>query len=236
MNDNNEGTGYLVVGNEKAVVIDTMNGYEDVNEIVKKITDLPIMVINTHGHPDHILGNVYFQEAYIHPRDMELGLRFFKDPEVLKYMQERDLQPAVFKPIQEGTIVNLGEISLEVFEIPGHSPGGICLLLREDRILFTGDSINEHTWMQLPESLPMEEFYHNLERLSKIRDCFDYILAGHSRKLEDASLYEIQKQGVKEVMEGSIENDYDYEWFGGVDRAHPYGKSSRVIVYKIKKE
>ena len=49
MNDNDEATGYLVTGTEKALVIDTMNGYEDVRKLAETLTDLPLIVVNTHG-------------------------------------------------------------------------------------------------------------------------------------------------------------------------------------------
>ena len=72
LNDNNEATGYVIAGSERALIIDTMNGYEDVAAIAKSITVLPLTVVNTHGHPDHIYGNIFFEEAYINPRDMAL--------------------------------------------------------------------------------------------------------------------------------------------------------------------
>ena len=72
MDDAGEAVGYLVVGEKKALVIDTMNGYEDVKAVARSVTDLPLMVVNTHGHCDHIYGNIYFEEAYLHPLDMEL--------------------------------------------------------------------------------------------------------------------------------------------------------------------
>ena len=49
MDDNGEATGYLICGEKKAVVIDTMNGYEDVHAVVRGITDLPLAV-SSHGH------------------------------------------------------------------------------------------------------------------------------------------------------------------------------------------
>ena len=54
MNDNNEGTGYIVLGKNKALIIDTMNGYENVKEIAETVTDLPLTVVNTHGHGDFL--------------------------------------------------------------------------------------------------------------------------------------------------------------------------------------
>ena len=73
MDEAHEATGYLVVGKDRACVIDTMNAYTDLYQAVRKITDKPVTVVNTHGHPDHIFGNVYFQEAYLHPADLEIG-------------------------------------------------------------------------------------------------------------------------------------------------------------------
>ena len=48
MDDAKESTGYLVVGSKKALVIDTMNGYENVYDVVRTITELPVIVVNTH--------------------------------------------------------------------------------------------------------------------------------------------------------------------------------------------
>lgn len=63
MDEAHEATGYLVAGNERACVIDTMNGYNDLYQAVRELTDKPLTVVNTHGHPDHIFGNMFFQEA-----------------------------------------------------------------------------------------------------------------------------------------------------------------------------
>ena len=80
--------------------------------------------------------------------------------------------------------------------------------------------------------MDMETFYSSLDKLSCIRNDFDVILTGHSRDVEDASLYEAHKNAVREVMEHKNENDESYEWFGGISPAHPYGKPPRRIVYK----
>jgi len=232
LNDNDEATGYLVVGTEKALVIDTMNGYENVKEVAKTFTELPIMVVNTHGHPDHVYGNIYFDKAYIHPKDMEIAENYFADPQFLEGLPNPGLKPARFAAIQEGDVIDLGGITLEVFEIPGHTPGGIVLLDRKDRILFTGDSIIEQTWMQLEESLPMQVFLKSLDKIQELRKEFDSILTGHSRHMEDAALCEAHHKAVQEVCDGMNENDVPYTWFGGVCMAHPYGPEPRRIVYK----
>lgn len=234
LNDKDESTGYLVMGKERALLIDTMNGYEDVNAVVRNLTDLPFDVINTHGHPDHIYGNVYFDKVYMHPDDWEIAFGYLKNPEFKEAVRKRDLKFSGLLPVEEGDVFNLGGIKLEVYHIPGHTPGGICLLDREDRILFTGDSIIEQTWMQMEESLSLDVFYDALNKITKIRDCFDYVLTGHTReKLEDASLCEVHREAVHDIIEGKTANDVMYSWYGGIAKAHPYGKEPRRIVYKF---
>ena len=79
MDEGHAATGYLVVGEEKACVIDTMNGYNDLFRAVRELTDKPLTVVNTHGHPDHIFGNMFFREAYLHPADRDLARMFAED-------------------------------------------------------------------------------------------------------------------------------------------------------------
>lgn len=232
LNDNNEATGYLVAGKEKALVIDTMIGYEDVHAVVRTLTDLPLVVVNTHGHCDHIYGNIYFEEAYIHPKDIELTKREFEDQRFQAATEVLGLKPAAFREVEEGDVFDLGGLMLEVYETPGHTPGSIVLLDRADRILFTGDTIIEQTWMQLEESMPMETLLKSLDKVQKFRNQFDYVLTGHSRQIEAVSLCEAQRIAVKEVCDGMTENDVIYEWFGGTCMAHPYGKEPRRIVYQ----
>ncbi len=68
LNDNDSGTAYVVLGRERALVIDTANGYENFYDIVRGITDLPLVLVNTHAHPDHVRGNVWFEGIYQLPR------------------------------------------------------------------------------------------------------------------------------------------------------------------------
>lgn len=156
MDDAKESTGYLVVGSQKALVIDTMNGYENVYEVVRTITSLPVVVVNTHGHCDHIYGNIYFEEAFMDPADLPIAQKHMENPQFVKLCEEKGLKMPPFLPIQGGDSIDLGDLHVEIVELPGHTPGGILLLLKEDRILFTGDSINHQVWMQLEESLPWQ--------------------------------------------------------------------------------
>ena len=240
MDEAHEATGYLVVGRDRACVIDTMNGYNDLYQAVRKLTDKPLTVVNTHGHPDHIFGNVYFDEAYMNPADLPLSRLFTEDPEFLRQCGENSLKMPPFRDILPGETIDLGGRTLEVFGLPGHTPGGILLLLREDRILFTGDSVNHHLWMQLDSCLPMKAFLKELDRVMFLEDRADIILHGHAHDTDDISLLRCLRNGVEEICEGKTEEDPPYKWFGGVARQHPfrcdpdrvYQQADHVICYQ----
>lgn len=231
MDDAGEATGYLVIGSKKALVIDTMNGYEDVYELVRTLTDLPLMVVNTHGHCDHIFGNIYFEEAYMDPKDLAIAEEHMAFPEFVLNCKKYDLKMPPFRPIGDGDVIDLGGLTLDVISLPGHTPGGICLLLKEDRILFTGDSINRHLWMQLPECGKLEEFLHNLDRIMYLTNEADSILHGHAQEFEDISLMPELRAGIVDLIETKGEGDKDYIWFGGTDKQHPFGDGKSVICY-----
>ena len=239
MDEAHEATGYLVVGEEKACVIDTMNGWNNLYEAVRRITDKPVFVVNTHGHPDHIFGNVYFDEAYLNPEDLPLARMFTENPEFLKLCAENHLRMPPFRDVREGDVFDLGGRHLEVYAIPGHTPGGIVLLLREDRILFTGDSVNHHLWMQLDGCAPMDELVRNLDRIMFLEQKADRILHGHADGFDDISLLRCLRNGADELSRGMTENDTPYRYFGGEVRQHPfaclpdrhYQSSQHVICY-----
>lgn len=222
LDEAHEATGYLLIGEEKACLIDTMNGYNDLKKITSELTDKPIIVVNTHGHPDHIFGNVYFDKGYMAPVDIDIANAFLGDPECREWLEKNDLVFPPFEPVREGDVIELGGITLKVISIPGHTPGGILLLCPEERILFTGDSINHHLWMQLDHSLSIEDMVASVERILYLENEADYILHGHARNFDDISLISAMLGGLKELLEGKTEKDTPYKWFEGVSMYHPY--------------
>ena len=240
MDEAHEATGYLVIGERKACVIDTMNGYCDLGEAVRKLTDKPVTVVNTHGHGDHIFGNVYFDEAYMHPADLPLARMFTESPEFGEILRERGWTFPPFRDLLPGNVIDLGGRTLEVFALPGHTPGGILLLLREDRILFTGDSVNHHLWMQLDGCLPLDRFGEELDKVLFLEGKADIILHGHAHDADDISLLRCLRAGVQEIVDGKTEGDLPYSWFGGTDLQHPfpcepgkrYQQEDHVICYR----
>lgn len=228
LDDQGDSTGFIVLGKNKAMVIDTMNGSEDVYAVARSITDLPLILVNTHGHPDHIGGNHFFEEAYISERDVPM-IDIFSTPEAKKHLPKINL-------VKEGDSFDIGGLNVEVYDLPGHTLGSILLLLKEERILFTGDAINHHLWMQLDDCLTLEDTLKNLERLNFLKDRADRILHGHTRGFDDIELFTLMESGMRDLVcqeESKItDKDPDYNWFGGVAKQHKFDDAGSVICYR----
>lgn len=239
LDENHEATGYLVIGDEKALLIDTMNGYTNLNKAVRELTDKPVMVVNTHGHPDHVFGNIYFDEAFINPKDIPMAKSFLESERFVQFCKEKGGAVPEFREIKGGDVIELGGKTLEIYEIPGHTPGGILLLLKEDRILFTGDSVNHHLWMQLDGCLPISEYVKKLDDVMFLENEADFILHGHANDYDDISLMRCLRQGCVEISEGKTADDEPYKWFGGIGKQHhfalepgkKYSQEHSVICY-----
>lgn len=100
------------------------------------------MVINTHGHFDHIGANRVLLEKtgcelLIHQNDAPLLQRAAEHAALFGLSTSRSPEPT--RLLQDGDIIKVGELSLQVIHTPGHSPGGICLHV--DDCLFVGDTL-----------------------------------------------------------------------------------------------
>ena len=193
--ERDEASMYLVCGSEKACLIDTAYGLNDLSEICSSLTDLPVTVVNTHGHIDHVLGNHWFNNVYMHPDDQYLYreiisgfAEMIKEPWVIEKYGEfvdgidpDDISFPDVNDIVDGDVIDLGDKRLIVAGVPGHTAGSIILIDPDEKICFSGDSIIEQTWLFLEESLPVEtylgNFKHAIELLSNLG--VEKIYSGH---------------------------------------------------------
>ena len=231
IDDAGDSTCYLITGSERALLVDSVNGYEDLKAITKTLTDLPVIVVNTHGHGDHIYGNVYFEEAWLHPADFALYDQIFGYAKDI--MEQNNLKPCPVKALEIGQIFDLGGVQLEVVDLSGHTAGSIGLLDKDARIIYTGDGLNTHLWMQLDHSLPISSMLETFRKLkAEHGQDFDYVAHGHTKVLRDKEILDWMIQGCEDILAGRTEQDMDYQYFGGVCRQHPIsGTPGEVIVY-----
>ena len=69
-------------------------------------------------------------------------------------------------PLKEGMSFDLGDRVFRVIEVPGHTPGCVCLINEEEGVIFTGDMIVETpVWLYLSHSLPLSTFIASLQKI-----------------------------------------------------------------------
>lgn len=105
-----------------------------------------VMLVNTHLHIDHTLGNDYVKERYdvgltAHPADAPLGAGRAEQARMFRLAGAPLTPVTIDVPVKQGDKLYLGQSSLEVLEVPGHSPGSIALYSEADGFVITGDAL-----------------------------------------------------------------------------------------------
>jgi len=129
----------------RAIIIDPGDEKQKIERALKKYSLRPGFIINTHGHIDHIgCDDKFGVPVYIHRQDTDL----LESPELnlSAFLTNPFSIKSNFKILEDKENIELDQIQLEVIHVPGHTPGGISLLLKKpkDKILFTGDSLFYH--------------------------------------------------------------------------------------------
>lgn len=229
---------YVVEGTDSTLVIDTGIGAADLASAVRKLSSKPLIVVNTHGHPDHTGANYQFEKVYIHPADMDAA-RATNTPEnreaMSKTMQQgqKPAENEIYKgevyntklmPVHEGNVFRLGGRNVQVMETPGHTPGEICLLDIENKLLFTGDNNNTLVWLFLPTCKPLHEYLVSLEKQEKRISEFTTIFPGHGIPMSSDFIKD-QISCVKGILDKSLEAK-PYKSFAGESKVSTYGRAS----------
>lgn len=179
----------LVIGEKKALLFDTMSGYGNLRACVEELTSLPVTVVNSHGHFDHVGGNFQFEDIYLNDADLPLLDIMEAYLDMVSENIGRDLsqtrasypQREGIHELSEGMSFDLGGVTAEAVALPGHTAGCIGLLLREWRILLVGDALSPQMCLFFPESLGLEVYQETLKKVMKMD--FDHWIQGHFPRL-----------------------------------------------------
>lgn len=200
---------YLLEGKDRALLIDALTGAGNLRAFCRELTDLPVTLVNTHGHLDHAGGNFDFGECYIHSDDIRLvyeietaGRMAFvantmKTTGRNVFLTEDDFtgsRPIKTLPVTDGHVFDLGGRKIEVIAVPGHTRGTIVLLDRDKKLLFSGDACNVNTLLFLPHSTSIEEYRESLFHFKSFQPYFDVMWGGHG-------LFEVPKTIIDEAIE-----------------------------------
>ena len=158
--DAEKNTFYLVEGDHTAAVIDTgITEGAQITPMLRELTEKPMILVLTHAHIDHFHHMDEFDTVYMCHGEFQLGEQILRS-----MMAGKDLDLASTIHIETGSRIDLGGRTLEVFHIPGHTPGSVALYADGDDLLFTGDAIGSGcgVWMQLPGSSSLTEYEQTL--------------------------------------------------------------------------
>lgn len=182
---------YLVIGEDKACLIDTGNGIGDIKAYVETLTDKPIFVILTHGHHDHCGGSAYFDEVYLNPvelplfnyhNELEFRLEEHKHHgDEGKYTVEEYIpkRTAGFKDIHDGDSFDLGGCHIDLYLCVGHTRGILVPIIREDRVAVFGDAIGVGVLLFDEYSATVNEYLASLKGMKKHETEYDSIVRCH---------------------------------------------------------
>ena len=156
---------YLFSGTERAALIDTGMNVPDAKSIAEKLTDLPLILINTHGDPDHISGNGAFENVYMSPNEEENYRACGGKGKIT--------------PVHEGDVIDLGDRPLRIIDIPGHTPGSIAILDEKNRVLVSGDSVEDGNIFMFGAMRDIDQYIDSMKHLQEYTDRFDDVYAMH---------------------------------------------------------
>lgn len=142
---------YIVYNeNKDCVIIDAGNleRFEDkeIMDYIDKNGLKPLMLLNTHSHIDHVMGNKVLAERY----KIELASSPVEKPFYdkvwayaaafgINFTQDRCLEPTI--DLADGEIIKIGDDELKVLYTPGHAPGHVCFYDEKGGMVFSGDTL-----------------------------------------------------------------------------------------------
>lgn len=185
---------YLLLGEEKALLIDTGLGVSNIKREIDKLTNLPIIVATTHVHWDHIGGHKYFSNIAVHKLEKSwllnfpLSLENIKDSLLKKpcdFPKDFNINSyKIFKGkpniiLNDNDIIDLGNRKIKVIHTPGHSPGHLCFYDIKNKYLFTGDLVYEGKLdVYYPTTNPID-FKNSIGKIRKLE--INKILPAHHK-------------------------------------------------------
>ena len=212
---------YLIIGTKKALLFDSGNGLGSISSVVKELTKLPVTVLNSHTHYDHIGGNHEFDN--ILALETEYTLHWAKngwshdlvknevapDAFCMEKLPELDTATYHIKPFSISTFINdchiidLGQRTLEVISVPGHTPDAIALLDREHGYLWTGDTFYEATIWLFFDGTDLEAYEKSIKKLADLSTSLKKLFPAHNTPIaEPVRLLELV-DAFNQVMTGT---------------------------------
>ncbi len=216
-----EAISYLIVGSDQALLFDTGLGMVPIRPVVEALTKLPIRVLNSHTHYDHVGGNAEFDQVLAldtpYTKANQAGFPHAElagevAAESFCHGAPAGLDTAAFqtnpwRPTQvvaDGDTIDLGGRRLEIIQVPGHTPDAVALLDRTNGLLWTGDSYYDATiWLYVPET-DLDSYEQSLEKLVTLAPALKRLLPAHNTISADPAHLRLALEAIRRVRSGSV--------------------------------
>ena len=183
---------FLLAGTEKALLIDSGMNVHNARDIAAELTALPVCLLNTHADMDHIGSNEQFDSFYMHPAE-EASYR-------------RSGKSGTIMPVREGDVIDLGGRALRIVELPGHTPGSIAVLDEANRVLISGDPIQQHGRIfMFGAHRNMDDYIRSLEHLEAFKPQFDEIWPSHADIPIPTDTIGKLREGARAILAGTVQ-------------------------------
>ena len=174
---------YLLIGSEKAMLIDTAYGDGDLRAFVETITDKPVMVCNTHGHFDHTGGNALWEEAWMSEAASKDAKNAFGE-EMQKRFMAMPHPDYKINILHDGDVIDLGGRKVSVVAIGCHHPGSLAYIDDVSRCVYSGDELESGQVLLLRQDLTALEqaalHKQNMEKLQAKESEYDFVCPAHN--------------------------------------------------------
>lgn len=226
---------YLILGQEKNLLLDTGMGLGNIRQLVEKIAPGDLIVVNSHFHFDHVGGNHQFGRVHLFDdefavRRLERGFSAdevrpeFENGQLWKWppagvdVENFSIPPTRVAPIKNGHRFDLGDRTLEVIHAPGHSPDSIVLFDAESRILFTGDvfypgPLFANFGDDYYGYSDFQTYATTMARLANLAGDLEHLYTAHIEPLADPSILTEVAAAFQEVQAGRAKGDKDEAGF-----------------------
>ena len=182
---------FLLCGTERALLVDSGMTVQDAREIAEGLTSLPLSLLNTHADRDHIASDDAFDEVMMHPDEEPLYRKGGHGNRVV--------------PVRGGDVIDLGDRPLTVVDLPGHTPGSIAVLDRKNRVLISGDPIQQNGNVFMfgsHRNLPL--YIESLKSLLSLLGEVDEIWPSHADLPVSPSVVPLLIEGAEKILRGEL--------------------------------
>ena len=207
---------YLIIGKSKALLFDTGIGADSISPLIKQLTNLPILVLNSHTHFDHMGGNYEFKNILALNTNYtiknskagwnhdsikdEVTMRAFclQRLPVFDTAQYHTRPFKILQFVKDGDEVDLGERKLKIICVPGHTMDAIALLDKTNGYIWTGDTFYEGPIFLFAEGTDLLAYEKSIAKLAKMAPQLKRVFPSHNNPISQPErLIELKTNFIK---------------------------------------